>query len=210
MLPVGFIAAFLGVIAAEMYPNISATTALPKLIMSLNPWIAGVTLASLWAADVSTACNLLLSAATLYSHDIHKRFIEPDMSDAKYMRVTRISVVLLGLLTLCGALTISGIIATLMAGLSLMAAFGVIVLMTMYAPKYCAKEAAFYTIIASIVVLVAWMFVPAVRILPHVIYAEWIVCGGMFLGISALSHNTIKVEGMEMEKEKTVTVPAQH
>ena len=51
---------------------------------------------------------------------------------------------------------------------------------------------------------------PAVRILPHVIYAEWIVCGGMFLGISALSHNTIKVEGMEMEKEKTVTVPAQH
>lgn len=210
MLPVGFIAAFLGVIAAEMYPNISATTALPKLIMSLNPWIAGVTLASLWAADVGTACNLLLSAATLYSHDIHKRFIEPDMSDAKYMRVTRISVVLLGLLTLCGALTISGIIATLMAGLSLMAAFGVIVLMTMYAPQYCAKEAAFYTIIASIVVLVAWMFVPAVRILPHVIYAEWIVCGGMFLGISALSHNTIKVEGMEMEKEKTVTVPAQH
>ena len=209
MLPVGFIAAFLGVIAAEMYPDISATTALPKLIMSLNPWIAGVTLASLWAADVSTACNLLLSAATLYSHDIHKRFIEPDMSDAKYMRVTRISVVLLGLLTLGGALTISGIIATLMAGLSLMAAFGVIVLMTMYAPKYCAKEAAFYTIIASIVVLVAWMFVPAVRILPHVIYAEWIVCGGMFLGISALSHHSIAVEDLEEEK-KRVTVPAQH
>lgn len=67
MLPVGFIAALLGVIAAEMYPAISPTTALPKLIMSLNPWIAGVTLASLWAADVSTACNLLLSAATLYS-----------------------------------------------------------------------------------------------------------------------------------------------
>ena len=81
MLPVGFIAALLGVIAAEMYPAISPTTALPKLIMSLNPWIAGVTLASLWAADVSTACNLLLSAATLYSHDIHKQFIDPNMSD---------------------------------------------------------------------------------------------------------------------------------
>ena len=45
MLPVGFIAALLGVIAAEMYPAISPTTALPKLIMSLNPWLAGVTLA---------------------------------------------------------------------------------------------------------------------------------------------------------------------
>ena len=37
MLPIGFVSALLGVIAAEMYPNISATLALPKMIMSLNP-----------------------------------------------------------------------------------------------------------------------------------------------------------------------------
>ena len=43
-------------------PEISATLALPQVIMSLNPIIAGVTLAALWAADVSTACNLLLSS----------------------------------------------------------------------------------------------------------------------------------------------------
>ena len=209
MLPVGFIAALLGVIAAEMYPAISPTTALPKLIMSLNPWIAGVTLASLWAADVSTACNLLLSAATLYSHDIHKQFIDPNMSDKKYMTVTRISVLLLGLLTLGFALTISGIISTLMAGLSLMTAFAVIVLMTMYAPKYCSRQAAFYTILASIIVLVAWMFVPAVRVLPHVIYAEWIVCAVTFCGISFVSKKAIATDGL-VEEAKTVGAPAQH
>ncbi len=194
MLPVGFISALLGVIAAELYPSIAPTQALPQLIMSLNPWIAGITLASLWAADVSTACNLLLSAATLYSHDIHKRFIEPEISDKKYMKVTRTAVLLLGLLTLGFALTISGIISTLMAGLSLMTAFAVIVLMTMYAPKYCARQAAFYTIMASIIVLVAWMFVPAVRILPHVIYAEWIVCSLTFCGISLVSNKAIAKE----------------
>lgn len=191
MLPVGFVAALLGVIASEMYPSISPTTALPQLIMSLNPWIAGITLASLWAADVSTACNLLLSAATLYSHDIHKRFIDPQMSDAKYMMVTRLSVLFLGLLTLSFALTISGIISTLMAGLSLMTAFAVIVLMTMYAPQYCSRHAAFYTIMASIIVLVAWMFVPVVRVLPHVIYAEWIVCSLTFCGVSLVSKKAI-------------------
>ena len=196
MLPVGFVAALLGVIASELYPGIAPTTALPRLIMSLNPWIAGITLASLWAADVSTACNLLLSAATLYSHDIHKRFVEPDMDDSRYMRVTRISVLLLGLLTLGFALTISGIISTLMAGLSLMAAFSVIVLMTMYAPQYCSRQAAFWTILASIVVLVAWMFLPAVRVLPHVIYAEWLVCGGVFCGISFVSKKAISTEGL--------------
>ena len=71
------------------------------------------------------------------------------MSDSKYLNVTRISVFLLGLLTLSFALTISGIISTLMAGLSLMTAFSVIVLMTMYAPKYCSRAAAFYSLSAS-------------------------------------------------------------
>lgn len=209
MLPVGFIAALLGVIAAEMYPSISPTSAMPQLIMSLNPWIAGITLASLWAADVSTACNLLLSAATLYSHDIHKQFIDPNMSDRKYMIVTRLSVLFLGLLTLGFALTISGIISTLMAGLSLMTAFAVIILMTMYAPKYCSRQAAFWTILASIIVLVAWMFVPAVRVLPHVIYAEWIVCLGTFCGISFVSKKAISTDGL-VEKTQTASAPVQH
>lgn len=206
MLPVGFVAALLGVIASEMYPSISPTTALPLLIMSLNPWIAGITLASLWAADVSTACNLLLSAATLYSHDIHKQFIDPQMSDKKYMAITRMSVLLLGLLTLGFALTISGIISTLMAGLSLMTAFAVIVLMTMYAPAYCSRQAAFYTIMASIIVLVAWMVIPAVRVLPHVIYAEWIVCSVTFCGISLVSKKSISTDGLA----EKVSAPAQH
>ncbi|WP_101913336.1 sodium:solute symporter family protein [Megasphaera vaginalis (ex Bordigoni et al. 2020)] len=210
MLPVGFVSAFLGVVAAELYPHISAMTALPKLIMELNPWIAGVTLASLWAADVSTACNLLLSAATLYSHDIHKRFINPSMTDGQYMRVTRASVLLLGLLTLGFALTISGIISTLMAGLSLMASFSVIVLMTMYAPKYCSRHAAFYTIVTSVVVLAAWMAFPAVRILPHVIYAEWLACGSVFIGISACSQRAIKGDAPELDVEAVEMTPAQH
>lgn len=210
MLPVGFVSALLGVIAAEIYPNIPAAAALPQMIMSLNLWLAGVTLAALWAADVSTACNLLLSSATLYSHDIHKRFIDPDMSDAKYLNITRSAVLFLGLLTLGFALTISGIIATLMAGLSLMTSFSMIALMTLYAPRYCSKEAAFYTILASIVVLAAWMLIPQVCVLPHVIYAEWIVCGGVFLGISAFARQHIVADECLLSKEKVGTTPLDH
>ena len=202
MLPVGFLSALLGVIAAEMYPDINAATALPRLIMTLNPWIAGITLASLWAADVSTAGNLLLSAATLYSHDIHKRFVDPSMTERKYMKITRLSVLALGLLTLGFALTISGIISTLMAGLSLMTAFAVIVLMTMYAPRLCSRSAALYTLLASIAVLVLWMLVPAVRILPHVIYAEWIVCALTFGGVSLIERKPIR------DYETPVEIPA--
>ena len=200
MLPIGFLSAYLGVMASELYPGMAPTLALPKLIVSLNPVLAGVTLAALWAADVSTACNLLLSSGTLFSQDIYKRFINPNISDENYKKVTRYSVVAMGLLTFIFALTISGIIATLMQGLSLMTAFAVIVLMTMFAPKYCSRISAFWTLVASVVTLLAWNFIPATHIVPHVIYLEWIVCPIVF-GLTSLigERATIHVAVPEIE-----------
>ncbi len=181
MLPIGFVSALMGVIARTMYPDVSPALALPMTIMSLNPFLAGITLAALWAADVSTACNLLLSSATLFSQDIYKKFMNPNVGEKKFLIVTKGAVLTLGLLTLMLAMTISGIINTLMIGLSLTAAFSVIVLFTLFAPGLCRKNSAFYTIITGIAVLIIWQAVPAVRIFPHVIYLEWIACLGTFL-----------------------------
>lgn len=194
MLPIGFVSAYLGVMASELYPGLSPTMALPKLIVSMNPVLAGITLAALWAADVSTACNLLLSSGTLFSQDIVKRFFKPDMDDGAYKSITRISVVAMGILTFIFALTISGIINTLMQGLSLMTAFAVIVLMTMFLPKLCAKAAAFWTLLMAVIVLVAWNFIPAIHVTPHVIYLEWIVCFITFLLVSLISKHRIAVK----------------
>ena len=181
MLPIGFVSAMMGVIARTMYPDVSPALALPMTIMSLNPVLAGITLAALWAADVSTACNLLLSSATLFSQDIYKKFINPGVSEKNFLVITKGAVLVLGLLTLMLAMTISGIINTLMIGLSLTAAFSVIVLFTLFAPRLCRKNSAFYTILTGVAVLIVWQAVPAGRIFPHVIYLEWIACLGAFL-----------------------------
>ena len=181
MLPIGFVSALLGVIAKTMFPDVSPAMALPMTIMSLNPILAGITLAALWAADVSTACNLLLSSATLFSQDIYKKFINPAASDKSFLIVTKVSVLSLGLLTLIFAMTISGIITTLMIGLSLTASFSVIVLFTLFAPSLCRKNAAFYTIAVSLAILIIWQAFPSTHIFPHVIYLEWIACVGTFL-----------------------------
>jgi len=181
MLPIGFVSAMLGVIAKTMFPDVTPAMALPMTIMSLNPFLAGITLAALWAADVSTACSLLLSSATLFSQDIYKKFVDPTMNDKKFLIVTKASVLILGLLTLVLAMTISGIINTLMIGLSLTASFSVIVLFTLFAPSLCRKNAAFCTIVVSLVVLISWQIFPVVRIFPHVIYLEWLACVGTFL-----------------------------
>jgi SSS family solute:Na+ symporter len=181
MLPIGFVSALLGVIAKTMFPEVSPAMALPMTIMSLNPILAGITLAALWAADVSTACSLLLSSATLFSQDIYKKFIDPAVSDKKFLIITKASVLILGLLTLMLAMTISGIINTLMVGLSLTASFSVIVLFTLFAPSFCRRNAAFYTIVTSLIVLILWQTFPSMRIFPHVIYLEWLACIGTFL-----------------------------
>ena len=194
MLPIGFVCALMGIIARADYPNVSAAMALPLMIMSLNPVLSGVTLAALWAADISTACNLLLSSATLFSQDIYKRMIHPSTSEKNLLFVTKASVLVLGALTLFLAMTVSGIIQTIMIGLSLTAAFSVVVLFTLFMPGLCRKNSAFYTILGGLVTLVLWQVVPAVRILPHVIYLEWVVCTAIFLLVYILDSKPIKAD----------------
>lgn len=176
MLPVGVLAALLGVCAKSMYPEAQAALALPQVIVGLQPVLAGITLAALWAADVSTACNLLLSAGTLFSHDIYKRFINPQCSEAKQLVMMRLCIVISGILTLGMAMGVSSILGTIMIGLSLTAAFSVIVIMALFFPKYSCKAAGFWTLLVGFVMLILWQLVPSVRIFPNVIYMEWFVC----------------------------------
>ena len=117
--PIGFLCALLGIVAKVSFPDITATMALPKVVMSLNPVASGTTLAALWAADVSTACTILLGAGTLFSQDIYKRFINPSVSDEKFVTVNRLTIFGVGLITLWFAFNAAGILKTMIAGLSM-------------------------------------------------------------------------------------------
>ena len=186
MIPVGFMAALLGVLAKALYPTLTPAAALPQVIMGLEPILAGITLAALWAADVSTACNLLLSAATLFSKDIYSRFLNQKADDIQVANMTRYAVLGIGLLTFYVAISVSGIIPTIMAGLSLTAAFSVVTMMALFAPNKTSVNAGFWTLLVGLVVLVAWQTTPSVRILPNVIYAEWICCAATYALVAML------------------------
>lgn len=199
--PVGFLCALLGLMAKVQFPDISATLALPKIIMSLDPIVSGVTLAALWAADVSTACTILLGAGTLFSQDIYKRFINPSVSDKKYVMVNRLTILCLGLGTLGLAFNAVGILKTMLAGLSLTTAFTVVFLFTVFAPRLCRKSSAFYTTVVGLAGLFVWEIVPALHILQHPIYFEWIICMGTFLTVAVLDSRPIKTPQIAEEKQ---------
>ena len=191
--PIGFLCALLGLVAKVGFPDISATMALPKVVMSLNPWAAGATLAAMWAADVSTACTILLAAGTLFAQDIYKRFLNPTVSDTKFVFVNRVTIFFCGILTLWLAFNAVGILRTMLAGLSLTAPLTIVFLFTIFAPKLCKRSAAFYTTLVGLAGIVVWEFVPALHFLQHVIYFEWIICIITFLLVYVLDKKPIKV-----------------
>lgn len=174
--PVGFICAILGMAAKAQYPDLNPTLALPQIIMSLDPFSSGMTLAGLWAADVSTACTILLGASTLITQDIYKRFINKNISKPSYVKATRLIILIVGLGTLWLAFNAVGIVKIMLIGLSLTTAFTLVFLCTMFCPSLCRKNTAFYTTLVGIVGLFAWQLCPAIRIFPHVIYFEWVIC----------------------------------
>jgi SSS family solute:Na+ symporter len=193
MFPVGFLCAIMGVAARAAHPGMQATLALPKMIMGLDPIISGLTLAALWAADVATACHILLGAGTLFSQDVYKRFINPNISDRKYTLVNRYAILGLGIGTLWLAFNAVGIVKTMLIGLSLTTAFTLIFLFTMFAPGLCRRNSAFYTTLAGMVTLFVWQVFPAVQIFAHPIYMEWLVCLVTFFVVAIVDQEKIAV-----------------
>lgn len=191
--PIGFLCAIMGLVAKIAYPGVKATMALPKVIMSLDPIISGITLAALWAADVSTACTLLLGAGTLFAQDIFKRFINPNIAEDKYVIVNRVTILVLGLLTLWLAFNAVGILKTMLLGLSLTTAFTLVFLFTIFAPGLCRRNSAFYTVAAGILALAAWQAFPQIRVFAHPIYLEWLVCLATFFVVALVDKQKINV-----------------
>ncbi|KZL91091.1 sodium:solute symporter family protein [Clostridium magnum] len=184
MIPIGFLCALIGIAARTAFPGVPATLALPKMILSLNPIIAGITLAALWAADVSAACSLLLGSTILFTQDVYKQFINPKVDDKKFLAINKLCVCLLGAITFLLALSMGSILKAISIGLSLSTAFTVTFLFTIFLPKLCRKNSAFLTTLMGIIALFLWQLVPAVRIFPHVIFMEWLVCLSTFLLVS--------------------------
>ena len=198
--PVGFLCAVLGLVAKVMFPEIpveKAAIAMPKVVMSLNPIASGATLAALWAADVSTACTILLGASTLFSQDIYKRFINPSVSDEKFVTINRLTVFVIGIVTLWFAFNAAGILKTMIAGLSMTTALTCIFFFTVFAPSVCRRSSAFWTTLVGIAGIVLWYMPgnPLACIKPifkEVVYFEWVICILTFLLIPLFDKEKIK------------------
>jgi SSS family solute:Na+ symporter len=112
--PLAFAVVLIGMGARVLYPQISPEQAFPQVISGvLSPWLGGLVLAALVAALMSSADTCLLSQSVILTQDIIKRFL-PSLSEKKTILLTRLNIIILGLLALGLAMVLKGVISSLM------------------------------------------------------------------------------------------------
>jgi SSS family solute:Na+ symporter len=81
----------LGMVARVLHPGLpSADLALPVLLgADLPPLVGALTLASVFAAEVSAADAVLFMLSTSLSQDLYRRFLAPAAEDAHILQVAR-------------------------------------------------------------------------------------------------------------------------
>ena len=113
-IPLAFAIVLIGMGARVLYPNIAPEQAFPQVITGVvSPWLGGVILAALVAALMSSADTCLLSQGVILTQDIIKRF-RPSLSEQRTIFLTRLNIILLGLLALGLAMILKGVISSLL------------------------------------------------------------------------------------------------
>lgn len=112
----------IGMSAGACLPGLSrADLALPSAMKEMMPFFAaGLALAGIFAAEVSTADTVLYMLAGSLTNDIYKRFMNPTISDKNLLRISRAVTVVCGVVGVILALRLESIISALTIFYSLM------------------------------------------------------------------------------------------
>lgn len=91
--PVGLICTLIGLYMRSAYSTILPREALPTFILNhLNPWVGGITIATLIISVIGTGAGLTLGISTMINRDIYVKFINPKANDKSQLLVLRLSV----------------------------------------------------------------------------------------------------------------------
>jgi solute:Na+ symporter, SSS family len=114
LIPTAFLIASLGIFARSLYPAASPEQAIPLLLTGLlSPGTEGLVAAALLAAFMSSADTSLMTATSILTLDIYRK-ICPHSSERRLMTVSRLSVLVIGVSALALAVSMPGIIKTLL------------------------------------------------------------------------------------------------
>ena len=202
MIPIGFLCAMLGISSKALIPGVDATLALPMIILSLPPVIAGLTLSALWAADMSTACSMLIGCSTTVSQDIFFKTSMGQRYKDKAFAINKAIILIVGILTYILSSQLGSILNAMKVCLSMAIGTSIVVLGGLCLSKFAGKNAGFFTILVSVLSAGAWLFVPGIQnVFSDVGYLMLLTTGVTFVVVSIFDKNKVE-NNKSLNKQK--------
>ncbi|MBU5484252.1 sodium:solute symporter family protein [Clostridium sp. MSJ-11] len=134
--------------------------ALAESTLTFAPaWVAGIVLAAIVAATMSSASGNMIGTATMFTNDIFTPYINKGVKDdSKEVWISRVTMVVVGLVGLGVALTSSNIISVMMGAFALRSAgpFAAFICGIFY--KNVTQRAGFISIVTGTVVAAIWIY----------------------------------------------------
>lgn len=188
ILPFGFFSALLGMAATNLFPGLENTaSALPMVVTTFPPLVAGFVLAGLWAAIVSSATTYILGGSALFLNDVYRPFKKGVRNNIKEIMISKVAGLVFAGLALFTAFYVRSLLKFTTMGLSLSVGYFIILIATLYAPNTCRKSSANVIFIVSFFNIIAWYLFPFISAnLPHVVFLHAIVCPIAFLIVTVV------------------------
>jgi sodium/proline symporter len=155
-------AVIVGFIGIGMFDNLAAEGEHEKVFIYMigevmHPWLAGIMLAAILSAIMSTIDSQLLVSSSALTEDFYKKAIKKNATEKEIVFVGRICVIIISVIALILALrpsdTILGIVAYSWGGFG--AAFGPLVLFGLFSKK-TGWQSALAGMVMGTVVLIVW------------------------------------------------------
>jgi SSS family solute:Na+ symporter len=125
-------------------------------LMALPQWMVGLLMIALLSATLSTTGGLILASSHIIVHDIFKRAVNPNMSDATFLKLTRLMILVCAVLVIIPALKLPYIFSIFMWTFSFaIPVFGVYLIGMLWKVN---KAAAWITILAGYAANFLWTF----------------------------------------------------
>lgn len=130
--------------------------AFANMAISILPnGVLGIVLASVCSALMSTASGTLLASSTLLTHDILKPYWFRDMDDRRLLRLSRVTTLFIGALAIVFSIWIQDVLVALDVAYAILSGAIFVPLVVGYFWKRATAKAAFSSIIAGTVVVLA-------------------------------------------------------
>lgn len=154
-------AIFIGMVAIPMFPDLAVDNAEKVFILMIdklfNPWVGGIMLAAILSAIMSTIDSQLLVSSSTLTEDFYQHIIKKDASEKELIWVGRLCVLIISVIALFLALnpnqTVLGLVSYAWGGFG--AAFGPLVIVSLFSKKTTWKSALAGMLVGTIV-LVVW------------------------------------------------------